>query len=97
MMSAKIHDGRVPIDFITPISWKRSMMAMMSVLATEKITVTKMIAKKMYIIWSKSFMARTRLGAISFQVSISSEGSPVRFDEVTISPNRHRGCSPGAR
>ncbi len=52
------------------------MIAMISVLATEKTTVTNMIEKKMYIMVSKSFMALTRLGAMSFHDRISSPGSP---------------------
>ena len=43
MMMKKICEGRVPIDFMTPISWNRSMIDMMSVLAMEKMMVMKKI------------------------------------------------------
>ena len=55
------------------------MIAMIRVLAIEKTTVVKMIAKKIYIITSKSSTARKRLGAICFQVRTSMSLSPISF------------------
>ncbi len=66
MIIAKILDGPVPMHFITPISWNRSIIAMTMVFMMVNMTVMKMTAMKKRTTLSASSIMLTMFGAISF-------------------------------